>query len=270
MDPALRRWVSEVASAERAARPELDFERQRERFLRHAEGRRRVRSKGWLALAAAVAAVLALALRAWLPAPELRFEAGGEPGRAGERLVAPERAPLPIEFSDGSRLTLDRAARLEVMELGARGARLLLERGTLQANVTHAERTRWSFAAGPFHLEVVGTRFELGWEPSTQSFHLVLTEGSVRLNGPNLQPGCVVAAGDEVRLSLDGASARGRCVIAEAAPPVAPVRGRQPRLAARPSPAGASSPHEPNTLPPGPRWKPEASTPCARARAPPS
>ncbi len=215
MDPSLKRWVTEVASAERSALPELDFERQRERFLQHAERKRpRRRMKLWVALSAAAAVVLALTLRLSIPEPELRFDAGGKRGGAGDRLAAPPHAALPVDFSDGSQLTLSRAARARVIELDARGAHVLLEHGTLRANVTHAERTRWQFAAGPFHIDVVGTRFELGWEPSAGSFQLSLQEGSVRVKGPNVREGCVVSAGDAVHVSLDGGSARGACVAA--------------------------------------------------------
>lgn len=248
MDPSLKRWVTEVSSAERAALPELDFERQRERFLRHAEGRRpRRRTKLWLALTAAAAVAFGLTLRLWMLEPELRFDAGGKRGGAGDWLAAPAHAELPVDFSEGSQLTLSEAARARVIELDARGASVRLERGKLRANVTHAERTRWQFAAGPFHIEVVGTRFELGWEPSAGSFYLSLQEGSVRVKGPNLREGCTVSAGDDVNISLGGGSARGACVA----------------LAAEPKPSGPEPP-----ILQGPAPPPEAEAPARKTVVP--
>jgi hypothetical protein len=219
MEPSLKRWVTEVAGAERAVLAELDFERQRERFLQHAEGRRpHRRTKLWLALSAAATVAFVLMLGLSMLEPELRFDAGGKRGGAGDWLAAPAHAALPVDFSDGSQLTLAETARARVTELDARGARVLLEHGKLQASVAHAQRTRWQFAAGPFHVEVVGTRFELGWEPSTGSFQLSLQEGSVRVKGPNVREGCMVSAGDELSILLDGGSARGACVAVAAAP----------------------------------------------------
>ena len=59
------------------------------------------------------------------------------------------------------------------------GARLVLERGSLTARVVHRRHADWHLAAGPFDVHVIGTKFDLSWDPELEVFRLDLREGAV-------------------------------------------------------------------------------------------
>src|SRR5205809_862285 len=75
-----------------------------------------------------------------------------------------------------------------IAETNAAGARVLLEQGGLHADVVHRPRTRWSVEAGPFVVRVTGTRFDVGWDPETQSVKVALQQGSVVVTGCGIGP----------------------------------------------------------------------------------
>jgi len=51
--------------------------------------------------------------------------------------------------------------------------------------VVHRDETRWTVEAGPFVVNVIGTRFQVRWEPGDEAFGLEVHEGTVRLSGPS-------------------------------------------------------------------------------------
>jgi transmembrane sensor len=230
MEPSLIHFVSSVARTERDALSGLDFERQRERFLVHA--RRRTLARGarpWLAVAA-IAAALAVAVYSLRPPAALSFAAFGVQGGKGDWLAAPATESLVVDFSDGSSLSLQQESRVRVLDLADAGARMLLERGALEAKVTHRERSNWSFDAGPFRILVTGTAFRLAWDPTLERFELEMWEGSVKLSGPELTADCAVARGGRVVVNLHGdAASSGACTASESrAQPTAAIESGAP------------------------------------------
>ena len=100
-------------------------------------------------------------------------------------LAAPDSGSSELRFSDGSRATVETGARLRVQELFSNGASLLLEKGRANIQVVHRGRdTRWNVAAGPFSVAVVGTRFDIAWNPATEQIRVDLHEGRVEIHGP--------------------------------------------------------------------------------------
>jgi ferric-dicitrate binding protein FerR (iron transport regulator) len=120
-------------------------------------------------------------------------------GVIGERLAASDSAPLALRFSDGSQVTLPPRAQAHVDELGAHGATVALEGGTVEVSVVHRARTRWEIRAGRYHIRVTGTRFAAGWDRSTDSLTVTMHEGSVEVTGPGLKAPARVVTGQRLR-----------------------------------------------------------------------
>lgn len=208
--------------------------RQRDRFLAvaptPAASRRRPRA---VAAGLSLAAAAALALLVSRDAP-LTARAGAQPVRAGS-WVAAGATPLELRFSDGSRVVLAAGAHARLESLDARGARVLIERGAVEASVHHAARTAWRFAAGPYTVDVMGTGFSMGWEPARGRFDLAMRDGRVTLRGPRCADGLAVRDRDEVHADTLAQTLTvgplARDVAALAPPPRAPVAaGPTPQL----------------------------------------
>ncbi len=156
------------------------------RDLRRAGARRAV----YLAIAACLAAVMVLFVKRDPDA--LTYQVGSgpgeEPGSVG-RWVAADAAPVPLHFSDGSRVDVIPGGRARVTELGARHASLLLERGTAHVRVVPRERNAWVVVGGPFEVHVVGTEFDVTWSAESEALSVRMDSGRVRIEGPCIEPG---------------------------------------------------------------------------------
>lgn len=152
--------------------------------------------RAMFAVVAAAVVILGIGLGAWVlggwallrpPAP-IAFEVGQPPerGTVGAFLVTGGDAPLPVTFSEGSSIVLLGNSQMRVTHTTPTGASVLIERGSLSAKIAHAEgvAVSWSFYAGPFQLEVVGTAFDASWDPNREVLEVVLREGAVRVHGP--------------------------------------------------------------------------------------
>jgi len=169
----------------------------------------------------------------------------GRSGAVGERLVAPDAAPLALHFSDGSQVTMPPHAQAHVDALDARGATVALEEGTVEVSVVHRAHTRWEIRAGRYHVRVTGTKFAAGWDARTQSLTVTMHEGSVEVTGPGLKAPARVVTGQ--RLRTTGATAEKQAadepeVVVEDANTVT-ARQEMPSPAAAPeAPAPAEEP----------------------------
>ena len=161
---------------------------------------RRVRG---LLLAAALAAT-AVALWTWVNLP-VTFQVGllGTPGRPGDLVRAAADVPKPLHFSDGSSLVLAEGGRLRVLTTDAKGARVLVEDGSVNVKVAGARlgKKHWSFEAGPFSVRVTGTRFKLSYRAAEQAFALETEEGQVVVAGGCLDRPRAVSAGERLELA---------------------------------------------------------------------
>jgi hypothetical protein len=174
---------------------------------------------------------------------------------SGGWISAPSDAPVSLRFSEGTEVSLEPEAHARVAEVTRRGAHLLIESGTARVSVTPNRGGQWTFTAGPFQVDVKGTRFEVGWDPRAQIFTLKLTEGRVFISGCALGGGRPLFAGETIRAScltndfhIDGASPSGSAASArepEAASPLSPPEA-PPALA----PASGLDPDESATRPP--------------------
>ncbi|MBW2278058.1 MAG: FecR domain-containing protein, partial [Deltaproteobacteria bacterium] len=126
----------------------------------------------------------------------------GEDQRAvepGEWITAPAESSLPVRFSDGSLIELEPLSAARVVDVDDRGARILLEKGTVRAEVVHRDDTSWTLDVGPYEVRVTGTRFEAAWDPESQQFSLDLHEGGVLVRGPMVTDGQALSAGNAFR-----------------------------------------------------------------------
>ena len=197
--------VREMLAVECADRREI--RRARDEFIEeivtrgaHATRKRR-RWGGWL-LGGGLA-MGALALWTWTQLP-LTFEVGArhQAGRPGDRVRATGGAPAPLRFSDGSSLVLHEGGSLRVLGTEARGARVLVEDGTVDVQVARGYLgKKWRFEAGPFSVQVTGTRFGLSYRARDERFGLSTQEGQVIVSGACLSGPTPVKAGSRLDLS---------------------------------------------------------------------
>jgi transmembrane sensor len=192
-----------VALALEAAAPEREraIDRARREFLQH-----RPRNSGfyglklaWASGSVAVLSAAAILLFLWHRAAPLTFAVDGAAGSAKSWLAAPESAPLQLEFSEGTKIRLEQAARAKVAEINAHGASLALEGGGLHAEVVHLRNSAWKVEAGPFTVSVTGTVFDVNWEPNSQQLVVSVSRGSVSVRDANTGAEQAVRATETLR-----------------------------------------------------------------------
>jgi transmembrane sensor len=219
--------------------------------LRPVRRRKPERVRWILPAAAAVVASLVVG-GVWMARPRsLELTIAGEPAAAGAWIAAPAGSPVPIRFSDGTDVKLDPGGQARVLEVSPRGAQLMLESGTAVLSVVPKPRAHWTVSAGPYTVEVKGTRFELGWNPQDELLTLTLTEGRVAISGCALGEARLLYAGEILRAScrekdfqitrpaLPATAAVG-VAAPSAAPPSAAATGRA-TLPGEPPPASPRS-----------------------------
>ena len=137
----------------------LDLNQRRAR--RRNKERQPVRARTWIAIAACFAL---LTTSGFLLSGESSARAGALGLAQGGALPAQMRTVQtyqPFDLSDGSRITLVRGARLDVLESSPRSVALALRAGQARFDVRpHGPRT-WRIDCGAFSVEVVGTKFVL-------------------------------------------------------------------------------------------------------------
>jgi hypothetical protein len=168
--------------------------------------RRRVAVVASLAAAAALAALALVFVRAERT-PPITFTTDAahqqQAGVVGEWIAATPDERVALSFSEGTRFVLAPGARARVTSAAVHGAALTLEEGRLDATVTHHDaRTAWSLRAGPFDVQITGTRFTADWDPGRVVFELEMQEGTVVVTGPELDGGRRLSAGERLRVSV--------------------------------------------------------------------
>jgi hypothetical protein len=161
--------------------------------------------------------------------------------------------PTELRFSDGTRVSLARGARMSVGAPGPRGARLRVEDGQAHFEVTHRPGADWSVEAGPYRVQVTGTVFDVRWSGADESAAVGLRQGSVRVTGPNLAAPVVLAAGQRLIARLSTGQVRlesGGLDAHEAAHEVTHEAPHEATGDATAGPTRDARPREPSVAPP--------------------
>lgn len=154
---------------------------------------------------ATLAVALVLVHRRTLADETLSFTIG-EPPRAGvlhEWIASARTAPVPLRFSDGSKVLLEPDSRGRVTRLRPLGADLVVESGRIQVAIVPRKGTDFRVRVGPFDVEVKGTRFTASWNVATEQFELDLEAGRVLVRGCGLDEGVIVVAGRRLEASCN-------------------------------------------------------------------
>jgi transmembrane sensor len=154
-----------------------------------------------LTFAAALSVLLLIAFRR--NGSPLQVTVGPNQHRAdlGSFIAASPTESLPIGFSDGSSLMLAPASAARVTETYRHGAHVVLESGHLAVQVVHRAETEWHLRAGPFDVQVTGTRFDLEWKNSVGELDLAMQEGRVIVTGGCLARPQELATGEHLTAS---------------------------------------------------------------------
>jgi TolA-binding protein len=228
----------------------------RELMPLRAPARPRAKTRTWMMAALVTLSVLAVGgVGVWQRGMKpLTFAVGDsarEPGQVGAWIAAPPRSRCPLRFSDGSEVALQAGSRLRVAELSPDGAHVVLERGQAFVHVVHRATSHWRLDVGPFEVGVVGTRFELDWDPRTEVLRVALEEGAVRVKGAFLRQPVTVTQGQTLVAStndkraelMESGPTRVKAEASVASTPIDPVRVTEAEPSA---PAGNAELGDPN------------------------
>lgn len=177
----------------------------RHEFLERLPDVRRGRLSRRLTVVLAAAAVMvAASLVFWLPLGEARrltmSVRGAEIIEPTAKWWSVERGQsVPVSFSDGSLVNLVSGTRARVTRVSAVGAELIVESGKAQVRVVPRKNASWKFNLGPYVVNVLGTHFDVAWQPETDTFELTLYKGRVQISGCIFGDGRPVVAGERVR-----------------------------------------------------------------------
>ncbi|HET6283152.1 MAG TPA: tetratricopeptide repeat protein [Polyangia bacterium] len=136
--------------------------------------------------------------------PPLSYVVEGQAGTSAGFVQGERDVGTSLVFSDGSRFHLRPHTVGRVLSSTATGAVVLVEHGQAQVQVRHRATTEWSVYAGPFIVRVTGTQFDLSWSASERTLELKMKEGSVVVQGPRLDGGVRLVAGQTLRAPADG------------------------------------------------------------------
>lgn len=169
-------------------------------------------------VAIAIAVVVAIVWRSGSGA--LTFEHGpeGERGVIGAWLAAPGDRDETLRFSDGSEIDLHPRTRARVAAVEDDAVSVVLEAGSAVARIESGASRRWHVHAGPYRVEVTGTRFAFAWDPAREAFDLQLEEGAVLVTGPGLDGEEAVRAGERLHLTPGEVTRREATAVAVAQP----------------------------------------------------
>jgi TolA-binding protein len=199
------------------------------------------------ALVAALAAAALLLFLLFSRKDALHFSVGAaaERGELGVWISAPSREPTVIAFSDGSRVRLAAGAQARVVSTNEHGARVVIERGNVRADVVPRRRNDWWVVGGPFEIHVVGTSFDARWEPENEVLRVTMYEGHVDIRGDCLPRARALSRGESGTFSCapaNAATAATTAAATAATTTATAVLAPPPPVASPPAPAAPSTP----------------------------
>lgn len=255
-----------LARAQDDLRASLPFDRAAVRARLVAAANAPSRRHGWTIATTTLALVASVLAMLWFSRTDtLTFELApdGETGVAGAWIAAPADDERTLRFSDGSSIGLHPRARARVATLQRSGAHVVLESGRADVQIESAAGGAWQIDAGPYRIEVTGTRLFVGWDPATESFELLLHEGAVVVEGPQLDGARSVEAGQLLRIvGRDERLAAATDLSRPEAPAAVAARPSEPAATTSrvEAPAIAGSPATPSPTPARRRVAPQSST----------
>lgn len=169
---------------------------------------------GWRGVMVIASTLVALLLvPTWIGGPPAPLEVtrSGQPlDPTGYVRVGASDAPAELAFSDGSQVTFHPSARGRFGAVTSKGASVVLEEGVVSLAIEKRPSSFWAVHAGPFVVEVTGTRFDVRWESHEEALEVRLYEGSLIVREPLARDGIRMRAGEKLtasprppRLSLD-------------------------------------------------------------------
>lgn len=212
LDPRAASLVAFVVGEVQAPAPSAQADGRAVEILFAARAReaRRRRVRRTIGTGATLGAFAAAGLIAWTVAnrvpPTLSYTVDGVAPPA-DGYVRPSAAHAPeIAFSDGTDIRMMPEARARVLDVGKRGARLMLEDGRAHVHVAHRPGADWQVQAGPFVIHVHGTAFFVEWHASQARLDVQMESGVVSVDGP--QPNGTVTLKAGQSLSVRAAASR--------------------------------------------------------------
>ena len=197
--PAPRVERPEQTSARIVPVPVQILRASRARQARQRQVRRRVGAG--VALAAAGFVAWTAATR---PPATLSYTVdGAAPSADGYVRSSPGHEP-ELAFSDGTNVRVLPSARARVLDVGRRGARLILEDGRAHVHVAHRPGADWQVQAGAFLIHVHGTAFFVQWHAAESRLDLQMESGVVSVDGPRSGDTVTVRGGQSLSARLDG------------------------------------------------------------------
>ena len=159
----------------------------------HVVRHRTYRWPGMLALGMAVT-TLTFGLFLWHRHVESpRFYVDGKPSEVRGFVAASTARPSQLRFVDGSHMDLTPESAMRVLEVGDHGATVNLEHGKVQADIVPRTGNDWHVTAGPFTVQVIGTRFNVDWDVAKGQLTLAVERGRIAVWGSFISKREVVA-----------------------------------------------------------------------------
>jgi len=184
---------------------------------------------------------------------------GAAPPPGGYVRSSPGHEP-ELAFSDGTSIRLLPSTHARVVDVGIRGARVMLEDGRAHVSVVHRPRADWQLQAGAFLIHVHGTAFLVEWNAAQSRLDLHMESGVVSVDGPRSGDTVTVQGGQSLSVRLDGAGMVATTTqpsLAARQPPASRSQAGSPPLEG-PRPVDSVAPVNP------PRPAPSAAAPSAR------
>ena len=166
-----------------------------------------------------------------------------------------------LAFSDGTNIHVMPSSRARVLDVGRRGARLMLEDGRAHVQVAHRPGADWQVQAGAFVIHVHGTAFFVEWNAAQSRFDLQMESGVVSVDGPRSVDAVVLRGGQSLSVRLDGAR-----VVASTRPPLGVAASPRSGSETVPAPLPVEAPPPPESPAPVDTPRPAPSAAPQRAR----
>lgn len=233
---SLGRMLAEVQDAALQGRPHPPVSATIAAACQHrARRERRRRRLSRLAYGTGAAALAAIVMLFVMRprALEFRVNESAGLGQLSVLIAAPSTGTRQLSFSDGSRIQLHGSAQARVVSSNEHGARIVVERGVVRADVVPRRNNDWSLFGGPFEIHVTGTSFDTSWDPERQQLFVNMHEGHVLISAECLSGTRALSAGQSGTFS---------CLPEAASEPIQQPLPAAPALNAEAASVPASAP----------------------------